>query len=83
MLTLHEPHQVADQTRTQDVIAALVAVLVVVDDLRLPQYGKMLRDVGLPDFQQVLDVRDALGRFGQIFEQRQANRMPQKSQQVR
>jgi hypothetical protein len=42
----------------------------------------MLRDVGLPHLQQVLDVRNAPGAIGQFLEQRQTYGMPEQPQLV-
>ena len=82
VLMAEKPEQVAHQVRAQDVITAEIAVLVVVDNLRLPEDRQVLRHIRLPYMEQVLDVGDALGRLEQFVQQREPNRMAQQTQAV-
>lgn len=69
--------QGAYETRTAQVVAASVCFFVKTYEAGVTQYGEVLRDVGLPRVQQLLQIRDATGAFKQIRQQREPEWMPQ------
>lgn len=73
--------QGAYETRTAQVVTVRVSFFVETYEPGLPQYGEVLRDVGLPCVQQLLQIRNATGALKQIFQQREPEGMPQQAQE--